>query len=66
VPEKILGQLGWLVRSKFPTIAPARLETAIEAVFRTDNDLKRSAAEPRVLLERLVVELSERKRMSQP
>jgi len=66
VPEKILGQLGWLVRSKFPTIAPGRLETAIEAVFRTDNDLKRSAAEPRVLLERLVVELSERKRMSQP
>ena len=62
VPEKILGQLGWLVRSKFPMIAPARLEAAVEAVFRTDNDLKRSAAEPRVLLERLVVELSERKR----
>jgi DNA polymerase III subunit delta len=62
VPEKILGQLGWLVRSKFPMIAPGRLEAAVEAVFRTDNDLKRSAAEPRVLLERLVVELSERKR----
>jgi DNA polymerase III delta subunit len=62
VPEKILGQLGWLVRSKFPMIAPARLATAVEAVFRTDSDLKRSAGEPRVLLERLVVELSERKR----
>jgi DNA polymerase III subunit delta len=62
VPEKILGQLGWLVRSKFPVIAPARLATAVDAVFRTDSDLKRSAAEPRVLLERLVVELSERKR----
>ena len=62
VPEKILGQLGWLVRSKFPMIAPARLATAVEAVFRTDGDLKRSAGEPRVLLERLVVELSERKR----
>src|SRR5439155_1047668 len=56
-PEKILGQLGWLVRSKFPMMAPAGLQTAVEAVFRTDLDLKRSAAEPRVLLERLVVEL---------
>ena len=56
-PEKILGQLGWLVRSKFPMMAPAGLRTAVEAVFRTDLDLKRSAAEPRVLLERLVVEL---------
>jgi DNA polymerase III subunit delta len=62
-PEKIVGQLGWLVRSKFPMIAPARLATAVEAVFRTDNDLKRSAGAPRVLLERLVVELSERKRV---
>ena len=33
------------------------LRPGIEAVFRTDLDLKRSAAEPRVLLERLVVEL---------
>src|SRR5207248_8873121 len=56
-PEKILGQLGWVVRSKFPAVAPARLRSAIDAVFRTDVDLKRSAAEPRVLLERLVVEL---------
>jgi DNA polymerase-3 subunit delta len=56
-PEKILGQLGWLVRSKFPTIAPSELPSAVEAVFRTDLDLKRSAGDPRVLLERLVVEL---------
>jgi len=61
-PEKVLGQLGWLVRSKFPVIAPSRLAAAVDAVFRTDTDLKRSAAESRVLLERLVVELSERKR----
>jgi DNA polymerase-3 subunit delta len=64
-PEKILGQLGWLVRSKFPVIAPGRLGNAVEAVFRTDADLKRSVAEPRVLLERLVVELSERKRTTE-
>ena len=55
--EKVLGQLGWVVRAKFPTVAPARLRPAVEAVFRTDLDLKRSAGNPRVLLERLVVEL---------
>ncbi len=60
-PEKILGQLGWVVRSKFPVVAPGRVAAAIDAVFRTDLDLKRSAAPPRVLLERLVVELCERK-----
>jgi DNA polymerase-3 subunit delta len=61
-PEKILGQLGWLVRTKFPAIAPADLRPAVEAVFRTDLDLKRSAGAPRILLERLVVELCAGKR----
>ena len=61
-PEKILGQLGWLVRAKFPQISPAGLRPAIDALFRTDQDLKRSAGDPRVLLERLVVELCTRKR----
>jgi DNA polymerase-3 subunit delta len=59
-PEKVLGQLGWVVRAKFPQIAPARLRTAVDALFRTDVDLKRSAGDARVLLERLVVELCER------
>src|SRR5215203_505673 len=59
-PEKILGQLGWVVRAKFPQIAPTRLRNSVEAVFRTDVDLKRTAGDPRVLLERLVVELCER------
>jgi hypothetical protein len=31
-------------------------------VFRTDQDLKRSAGDPRVLLERLIVELCAGKR----
>jgi DNA polymerase-3 subunit delta len=57
-PEKILGQLGWLVRTKFPMLAPNGLRAAVEALFRTDLDLKRSAGDPRILLERLVVELS--------
>ena len=56
-PEMILGQLGWMARSKFPALAPGDVRQAIEAIFRTDVDLKRSAGDPRVLLERLVVEL---------
>jgi hypothetical protein len=57
VPEMIVGQLGWLVRSKFPSIAPQAVRSSVDAVFRTDLDLKRSAGDPRVLLERLIVEL---------
>ena len=60
--EKILGQLGWLVRSKFPIAAPADLPAAVDAVFRTDRDLKGSGGDPRVMLERLVVELCAGKR----
>ena len=56
-PEKVLGQLGWLVRTKFPAMSPGGFPRAVEALFRTDQDLKQSAGEPRVLLERLVVEL---------
>jgi DNA polymerase-3 subunit delta len=59
-PEQIMGQLGWLVRTKFPFQVPAMLKPAVQALFRTDLDLKRSAGEPRVLLERLVVELCAR------
>jgi len=56
-PEKVLGQLGWLVRSKFPALAPGAVKAAIDAVFRTDVDLKSSGGDARILLERLVVEL---------
>ena len=61
-PEKILGQLGWVVRAKFPQVAPHELAGAVAALFRTDLDLKRSGGDPRVLLDRLVVELSAGKR----
>jgi DNA polymerase-3 subunit delta len=61
-PEKILGQLGWIVRSKFPQVAPSQVRGGIDAVFRTDLDLKRSAGDARLLLERLVVELCAGKR----
>jgi len=61
-PEQVLGQLGWLVRAKFPHVAPQSLSGAVDSVFRTDQDLKRSGGDPRVLLERLVVELCAGKR----
>jgi DNA polymerase III subunit delta len=61
--EKILGQLGWVVRAKFPALAPGDVRPAVDALFRTDLALKRSAGDPRVLLERLVVELCAGKRV---
>jgi DNA polymerase-3 subunit delta len=60
--EKVLGQLGWVVRAKFPGMAPNQVRPAVDALFRTDLDLKSSAGDPRILLERLVVELCAGKR----
>ena len=53
VPFMVLGQLRW-VAEKLP---PQRLRVGVEAVFRTDLALKSSGGDPRILLERLVVEL---------
>ena len=53
VPFMLMGQLRW-VAEKLP---PNRIEAGIEAVFRTDLALKSSGGDPRILLERLVVEL---------
>jgi DNA polymerase III delta subunit len=63
-PPLVLGQLGAVVRSKFPAAAPNDLRPAVEALFRTDQDLKRSGGDPRILLERLVVELCAGKRVA--
>jgi DNA polymerase-3 subunit delta len=57
VPYMILGQLGWFVRDKLANIDPRRIPAAVESLFRADLDLKSSGGDPRVLLERLVVEL---------
>jgi DNA polymerase III delta subunit len=57
VPYMILGQLAWFVREKLVGIDARRVPAAIEAVFRTDLELKSSGGDPRVLLERLVVQL---------
>ncbi len=58
VPYLTLGQIGWFVRNRLAESAsPARVEAAVDALFRTDLAMKTSGGEPRVLLERLVVEL---------
>ena len=48
-----LGQL----RFAAERLPGSRVRSAIDAVFRTDLALKSSGGEPRMLLERLVVEL---------
>ena len=55
VSYQILGQLAWFVRDKMTDTR--RIPQAVDALFRTDLDLKSSGGDPRVLLERLVVEL---------
>jgi DNA polymerase-3 subunit delta len=60
VPYQILGQLGWFVHNRLPEADARRVPAAVEALFRTDFELKRSGGDPRVLLERLVVELCRR------
>jgi DNA polymerase-3 subunit delta len=57
VPYMILGQLGWFVRDRLANADPKRIPHAVEALFRADLDLKCSGGDPRVLLERLVVDL---------
>ena len=54
VPYMVLGQLGWVVRTK---LSEVKVADAVQALFKTDLDLKTSAGDPRILLERLVVEL---------
>jgi DNA polymerase III subunit delta len=61
VPYQILGQLGWFVRNRLLQVDPRRVRPAVEAVFRADLELKSSGGDPRVLLERLVVDLCRRR-----
>jgi DNA polymerase III delta subunit len=55
-PYLLLGQLRWVAETVRP---PTRIKDAVEAVFRTDVALKSSGGDPRMLLERLVVELAD-------
>ena len=52
-PYMVLGQLAWWC-GRVPN---HRLAGAVESLYRTDLDIKSSAGDHRVLLERLVVEL---------
>ena len=56
VSYQILGQLAWFVRERMIASDARRVPAAIEALFRTDLELKNSG-DARVLLERLVVDL---------
>lgn len=57
-PHGIVGQLRWWVSTKLAEGEPDRVGPALEALLRTDLALKSSGGDERVLLERLVVELT--------
>jgi DNA polymerase-3 subunit delta len=57
VPVMLMGQL----RAAAEKAPGPRLRSALDAVLRTDLALKSSGGEPRILLERLVVELCPRR-----
>jgi DNA polymerase III delta subunit len=59
-PHMILGQLRWWVSNKLVGGAPDRVKPALDALLRTDLALKSSGGDDRVLMERLVVELTGR------
>jgi DNA polymerase-3 subunit delta len=61
-PFFVLGQL----RTAAERMPAPRLKKSIDAVFRTDVALKSSAGDPKVLLERLVVELCTTTTASRP
>jgi len=61
-PHFVLGQL----RTAAESAPVSRLRDSIEAVFRTDVALKSSGGDPRILLERLVVELTGMRRRGAP
>jgi DNA polymerase-3 subunit delta len=60
-PHQLIGQLRWWVSNRMVEGAPDRVKLAIDAILRTDRALKRSGGDERVLLERLVVELTGKK-----
>jgi DNA polymerase III delta subunit len=59
-PHALVGQLRWWVSNRLVEGDPNRVRAAVDALLRTDLALKSSGGEDRVLLERLVVELTGR------
>jgi DNA polymerase-3 subunit delta len=65
-PHGLVGQLRWWVSQRLSQSGdPSRVKAAIEALLRTDLALKSSGGDERVLVERLVVELTGRPVQSQ-
>ena len=56
----MVGQLRWWVSSKLSQFRPDRVRPALEALLRTDLALKSSGGDERVLMERLIVDLTSR------
>jgi hypothetical protein len=59
-PHAVVGQLRWWVSAKLAAADARRVKPALDAVLRTDMALKGSGLDKRVLVERLVVELTGR------
>lgn len=59
-PHALVGQLRWWVSARLAEADPHRVRPAVEALLRTDLALKSSGGDARVLIERLVVELTGR------
>jgi DNA polymerase-3 subunit delta len=59
-PHQMIGQLRWWVSAQLAKGAPDRVKPALDALLRTDLALKSSGGDTRVLVERLVVELTGR------
>ena len=57
-PHALVGQLRWWVSSRLAEADGARVKPALDALLRTDLALKSSGGEDRILVERLVVELT--------
>ena len=53
----MLGQIAWAIRKPNGRMPEHRLRPAVDAMLRTDIALKSSGGDPRMLLERLIVEL---------
>jgi DNA polymerase-3 subunit delta len=56
----LVGQLRWWVSNKLVAADASRVKPALDALLRTDLALKSSGGDDRVLVERLVVELTGR------
>jgi DNA polymerase III delta subunit len=65
-PHGLVGQLRWWVSNRMAEGAPERVKDALDALLRTDLALKSSGGDDRVLIERLVVELTGRPVVKRP